>query len=457
MANSARPQSSPETFDEAVARALDADWRADSRTGVAVALSGGADSSLLLHCAARVARQHHTRLYAFHVNHGISPNAADWQTHCADFANACGVEFAARELDLTESRAASLEAQARAGRYDALADMAREHDVGLLLMGHNADDQAETVLINMLRGAGIAGVAAMSEARGHGAWTVARPLLPFSSASIRAAARSLGITPIEDESNGDPRYTRNALRSLVMPALREIFPDALNKIARTAQLASQSQVVLDEVGLADLGSDSTADGFKVRRLRELSPERAANALRAWFRRYRPHAPSHAALTEMLAQLRTARVAAHLEIEHEGELFGVENGRFTPRGSAVELPQSPLELNWRGEATLDVPEWHGRLAFREVQAPGIRVELLREGVLTLRMRAGGERLKLDPNRPSRTLKNLYQESGIPERERPRLPLLFANDQLVWAAGLGADIRACAGSGETGSIQLSWQSV
>lgn len=377
---------------------------------------------------------------ALHVNHGLSPHAGEWAAQCAALAGRLGVPFEERALQVTRRAGHSLEAEARDARYAALAKMCERRGIRLLLTAHNANDQAETLLLNLVRGTGVAGLAAMDTTRSMGQVLLGRPFLDIFGLEIRHRVAELGLACVSDESNDDLHLTRNALRRRVLPALEQLAPDIVGKLGRSARLAGQAQALLDELGLADLRTANVdANGFDVSILRSLSQVRAANALRTWFRSFRSHAPSVAALEEMLSQLRDSESTARLELVHEGERLHVVRGRLVPVGDRTIAGDASSELRWDGEPALDVPAWGGRLVFEAVSGPGICADWLRSNRLSLRRRQGGERLKLDAHRPSRTLKNLYQEASIPDVERQCLPLLYAGERLVWAAGLGTDIR------------------
>jgi tRNA(Ile)-lysidine synthase len=224
----------PATF----ARALDALRTATPLPKIAIACSGGLDSSVLLQLAHAYAREHGIILYAFHVHHGLSPNADSWLAHCEGSAAALGVAFDHRRVAVEKGKSGT-EAAARKLRYAALGQMCRAHDVRLLLTAHHLDDQAETVLLQLLRGSGPAGLSGMDAANtaagllGNDQLVMARPLLPVARTGLEEYAAAHGVAWVDDESNSDPRYARNALRHQVMPVLQQAFP-ALRSALRAA-------------------------------------------------------------------------------------------------------------------------------------------------------------------------------------------------------------------------------
>lgn len=429
---------------------------------VGIAYSGGIDSTALLHALAETHRAKTIRLVALHVHHGLSPNADAWRDHCRRVCDALAIEFDCEEVAL--SGAASVEGEARALRYGALERLCARHRVAVLMTAHHADDQAETVLLNLLRGAGLRGLAATARHRMLGGVHLMRPLLGVPAATLHAWAESRGLAFIEDESNADRRYTRNALRHDAMPAIRRIFPACAARIAQAAAYAGEAEALLDDIGREDLkqGGQAETDDLDIEMLRALTKPRAANAMRVWLRDHALRAPSAAALAEMLDQILASRQGAQIELIHESRALRVYRGRLY-LGSYVDPEAAHVPPNtrifWNGEAVVDCPGWRGRLTFRAVEpdseSMGIAESVLRSAPLTLRARQGGERLRERISGPSRTLKNLYQERAIAPWQRERLPLLYAGDRLVFAARLGIDARALTpASGSERVFEVEW---
>ena len=429
---------------------------------VGIAYSGGIDSTVLLHALAESHRAEPIRLVALHVHHGLSPNANTWRDHCNRVCDALAIEFDCEEIAL--SGLGSVEGEARALRYAALERLCARHRVEVLMTAHHADDQAETVLLNLLRGAGLRGIAATARHRMLGGVHLMRPLLGVPAATLRAWAESRGLAFVDDESNMDRRYTRNALRHDAMPAIRRIFPACAARMAQAAVHAAETEALLDEIGREDLragGEAESAGGLDIETLRNCSRPRAANAMRVWLRDHALRAPSAAALAEMLDQILTSRQGAQIELIHESRALRVYRGRLylgsyvDPQAAQVP-PSTPIF--WNGEAVVDCPAWAGRLMFRAVEPCGANLgvaeSLLRGVPLSLRARQGGERLRERLSGPSRTLKNLYQERSIAPWQRERLPLLYAGDRLVFAARLGMDARALTAAGGERVFEIAW---
>jgi tRNA(Ile)-lysidine synthase len=442
-----------------------------SPSSIAVALSGGLDSMVLLHLAHEAAQAAGLPLFAFHVHHGLSPNADAWRAHCEAAASALGVVFDHRDVAVEKGKT-GVEAAARKQRYAALGDMCRAHGVGLLLTAHHLDDQAETVLLQLFRGSGPAGLSGMDASNrapglfGDADIVIARPLLAVARTELEAYAAQHQIAWVEDESNTDPRYTRNALRHQVMPVLAQAFPGFQRRIARSSAHAQSAQRLLDELAEQDLNACLDGDAIVLPRLRALSADRINNLLRHWFSKRRLGMPSTAWLEQMVAQLLSARedaqpLVSHPEIDarrHRDRLYLVPKqpdlaGLRDPDDEGV-IVKHAQSFRWNGEASLAFPDYGGVLHF-ESAALGFDAGWLCAQTLEIDFRKGGERLKLAPNRPTRGLKQLFQAADVPVWERPRLPIVSSGFDLLFAAGLGMDCRFVS-EGE-GRVALRWQTV
>jgi tRNA(Ile)-lysidine synthase len=365
---------------------------------VCVGLSGGLDSVALLHVLHALKGRNKYSLRAVHVHHGLSPNADEWASFCRRLCRQWRVPLTIRRVKVTKA-GKGLEAAARDARYEVF----RKAPADFLALAHHLDDQAETVLMNLLRGAGLrgaSGMAARSPLRAKK--QVLRPLLDIPRESIAAYAREHGLRWIEDESNADEALTRNFVRRRLGPLLETRFPGWKQSLARAARHFSRKEL----------------DGQRL--LREFL---SARGLRA---------PSEARLVEMLKQLTSS--GARTELAHDGATLRVYRGEV--RLDSGKDP-SFAPLTWKGERRLAIPALGGELRFRLARGEGI--VFAEKPAFTVRLRAGGERLQPDAARPRRTLKNLFQEAGVPPWERERLPLLYRGHDLVWAPGLGIDVR------------------
>jgi len=413
---------------------------ATPRTGdcVAVAFSGGLDSTALLHVTARAAQGN--RVVAFHVHHGLQPQADEWAAHCERVTREFGVDFACTRLEGAPARGDSVEAWARAGRHGALHEMAMAAGANLLLLAHHRQDQAETFLLQALRGAGPAGLAGMPRAQWRDGVCWARPWLDQPRAAILAYAEAQGLSWIEDPSNADPRYARNRLRQVLWPA----FAAAEPALAQAARWAQQAAELAFEVAADDLAAIAGSECLDLVALSALSPARASNALRAWLSQFT--AVPASLVARLLAEWRPGATLSWpapggaLHAYRDG-LYWTAESMPGPSASTVDLSRPGLypQAGWQGA-------WQV-----EVASPGIAPEGLAR--LTQRQRTGGEQFQRAPASVPRSLKKACQEAGLPPWRRGG-PLLFDGEQrLVAVAGLGMDARAFADQDEP-QLSLRW---
>jgi tRNA(Ile)-lysidine synthase len=363
---------------------------------VLVGLSGGVDSVVLLHAL----RQALPRVRAAHIHHGLSPNADRWARFCRGLCRRLEVPLTVRRVRVAK-QGAGIEAAARAARYGALGKL----DFDVLALAHHLDDQAETVLLNLLRGAGTRGASGMAARAAFHGRELVRPLLELRREAIVAYAREHRLDWVEDESNRSDAFARNFIRLRIAPLLTERYPRWREALARAARHFARTD----------------ADARIL--LREFL---ASHGLRA---------PSEAKLIEMLKQLTAG--APDTRIEHDGAVLRLYRGEVRierPRGAPAFQP-----VAWNGESRLALPALGGVLRFRKARGAGIDAKWVEPGAMRVRLRSGGERLQPDARRPRRTLKNLFQEAGVPPWQRERLPLLYRGAELVWAPGLGIDAR------------------
>ncbi|MEO8345591.1 MAG: tRNA lysidine(34) synthetase TilS [Betaproteobacteria bacterium] len=415
---------------------------------LALGLSGGRDSVVLLDVLVLLAPSRGHTITAIHVNHGLSPNADAWAQFCAGHCAALGIDLVTRKVSVDRAPRTSLESQARDARYGALADVAQVLSASVVALAHHRDDQAETLLLQLLRGAGPQGLAAMPTLRedvaGIAWW---RPLLELSRADIDAYARDRALAWIDDESNADRRHARNAVRHDVLPALRKVAPQADGIIARAAAHQADAAELLDELAAQD--AQGAFDGATLRRdiLAGLSPQRARNLLRWFLRGQGLPAPSTARLEAMFDQLRGARVDSVIRLAHAGTEIGVHQGRIALHPART----APFDLTWGGEPLLTLP--HGTLVFAEAKGTGIDATRLASAAVRVRSRTGGERFQVAADRPRRALKSILRDSGIPAWERFGLPLVFCGDALAAVAGVGIDAGFQTAPTQPG-MTISW---
>jgi len=413
-----------------------------------LALSGGVDSVAALDILAGLARAHPFALDCLHVNHQISPNAGAWARFARARARAYGLRCAVKKADLAPYRRLGVEGAARAARYAAFARARAD----FLVLAQHRDDQAETVLLQLVRGAGVAGLAGMATARPAGGPTLLRPFLGVARAALEAYARERALEWVEDESNADERYARNLVRRRVMPLLARVNPAAPANLARSAAHLAEAQELTRALAALDAREAMRAGRLSAAALARLAPARAGNLLRWTIAEAGLGAPDAARLDEILRQLVGARVDAKVRIA----LDGAEIRRYRDAVwlvPAQAAPPAAFRARWDGRPTWPLPELGGTLRFKATTGVGVAARALDGRPLEVRLRAGGERFQPDGRRPRRMLKTLLQESGIPPWERERLPLLYCGEKLVAVPGIGVAAGAAAAPGEP-AWTVSW---
>lgn len=393
---------------------------------IAVALSGGLDSVVLLDTVCKAQAKNQNQIFAFHIHHGLQKQADDWLIFCDKLAKKYKIHFDFRLLHLhSDEEPGNVEARARAGRYEALADLCEEYGIEDLLLAHHQNDQAETVLLQFLRGSGVAGLSGMPASRGistNPGITLWRPLLNQSRQELEAYAKEHRLKWIEDPSNQNTKYRRNAVRKKIIPALKKIQPEALANMARSAQLLGEAQTLLNRLAQQDGKNILYKNQLKVAPLLVLAKEdlpAANNVLRYWLQTQRLAMPSQERLQAWWRDLAQVKADANLGWLHDAskiylwrgmlQVGNVEGGRWVLKALPANSQQLGLPAAWVKEAQ-DNNE------------------------VSLRERQGSEKIQIKPKTPRKTLKNLYQEADIPPWER-QAPLLYINDELIAVAGIG----------------------
>jgi tRNA(Ile)-lysidine synthase len=421
-----------------------------------VAFSGGADSTALL-AALSALRRSARALRAVHIDHGLHPDSPAWGARAVELAFGLRVPCEVLEARVARARGESPEARARAARYRLLAGILKPGEV--LLTAHHEDDQLETVLLMLLRGAGVAGLAAMPELAPFARGFLARPLLTRSRAELEAFVREAGLAYLEDPSNRDERLDRNFLRLRVLPVIRERWPGAAATVGRTARHAAEAQWLLESLAQADVSRARHGASLAASVLRALPPARRRNALRFWIASRGFSAPPTTRLAEIAGPLLAARADAQPSIEWPGVRVERQAGLLTlhPTGAGEGRSVAPGEIAWawRAAPVCPLPGDLGQIELR-VDAHGPVNLAALPARLTIRWRRGGERLAIAPGGPRRTLKSLLRESRLPPAQRARLPLVYSGAKLVAVADLWLDESVQAGPRARGRARFVWTS-
>lgn len=423
-------------------------------TRVVVALSGGLDSTVLLHlCAMLRSSGLAAPLSAFHVQHGLQDEAEEWLVHCRRLCESLDVPLSSVHLHLGAQGARS-EGEARRARYEAFA--AHLPEGAVLLQAHHQQDQVETVLFRFLRGSGVRGLSGMPRQRRCGKGWLLRPLLAVPRDELERYARRHGLSWIEDPSNGESFYARNFLRHEVLPLLRSRWSQVDRQVLESAERSADAAVLLQELAEADLKSvqGPHATMLDVVALKAMNAVRRNNLLRHWCARLVGEgAPllSSTVLARVESELLDAAIDATpmLRWGEEGRELSLRRfGKYVHLVRALPVMSSALDL--RAGETLELPAPLGRLLWQRSDRGGLA---LREGErLQVRFRIGGERIK-PVGRPTRELKKLLQELNVPPWLRDLVPLVYRGEELIAVADFVIAEAAKAESGQN-ALRLVW---
>jgi tRNA(Ile)-lysidine synthase len=425
-----------------------------------VAYSGGLDSSVLLHLLVTLQQQlratpdapFQLQLSAMHVHHGLSAHADVWAQHCQQVCQQYDVPLQVVRVNVDKASGQGVEASARAERYKAL----KQAQADFICLAHHQQDQAETLLLQLMRGAGpkgLAGMAVLDLKQG-----LLRPLLDNSRQTLEAYAKAYGLSWVEDDSNADTRYDRNFMRHHVLPLLETQYKGVHKTLSRAAQHMAEASELLGELAVMDASQIAVAGMqanqlcLQVDKLAALTEARAKNLLRWWIAQHALTMPNAELLNQGLQQLKSARKDASIDVQLSPQQ---SIKRYLGLAYIVEHVASDKleERLWQGESVIQLNA-QDSLIFETGLGQGIAQKHLISTPLRIRMRAGGERFRLALNRPSQTLKHILQTYHVPPWLRDRMPLIWLTETLVCIPNIGVDPSAAALPDEMG-VTIRWQ--
>ncbi|HEU5281687.1 MAG TPA: tRNA lysidine(34) synthetase TilS [Gammaproteobacteria bacterium] len=409
-----------------------------------LAYSGGLDSAVLLHLATQLPEFH---FKVIHIHHGINPKADDWALHAEAKAKAAGFAFVCERLGLSQTKGESLEAEARERRYQALAKHLQTNEV--IFTAHHQDDQAETLLLQLTRGAGLPGLAAMPAQKPFHAGVLVRPLLNANRADLLSVAAQAGLSWVEDDSNLCTNYTRNFLRHHILPTLKARWPSITKTLARSAEHCAETQALLSHLLSQPLKATqgTLPNTLSVSALNAHSPALQKAFIREWVMQAGHEMPSTKKLDTILTTVLTAAWDKSACVS-----FGEVSVRRHKDNLHLVLNNTP-DLNFSREWVLGTPlvlPDQTQLKTEARQGVGFSS---RFHTLTVKYRTGGEKIAL-PGRGRQSLKNLFQTWGVLPWERNGWPLLFDGEVLVGVVGWVYDENYLAKPGEPG-LAVIWE--
>lgn len=412
--------------------------QAERPTRYVIAFSGGLDSSVLAHALSGA----DIPVLAIHIDHGLQEQSGEWSHHCEAFARSLGIDFRCRKVVVQLESGKGPEGAARDARYSALHDELEPGD--WLMSAHHREDQAETLLLNLVRGSGPAGIAGIGAVRRFGPGWLIRPLLYFDRADLEAYAKAHQINWIEDPSNADKRFDRNFLRHEVLPCLKKRWPDVATRLQRSALHASEATSLLIDLARIDLEAlGGRSERLSVAALLALPRHRQKNLIRHALRVCGLTLPTALQLDVILDEVLRARDDAQPQVRWPGgSARRYRDGLyFLPEALAEQLPEGPI-----AGSKIRLGSGLGTLRFEPGVERGIDPRLVGPK-LRLESRKGGEKIRLDGQSHTKQLKKLLQEEGVVPWMRDRVPIIYSGEQLIAVGDLwiAADAAASPGVG------------
>ena len=422
------------------------------RPKLLLAFSGGLDSTVLLHLLAECRKTLSFQLSAQHVHHGLSPNADDWADFCRQVCLKLNIPFVLSKANINKNSGLGTEATAREARYKALLSV----DADFICLAHHQDDQAETLLLQLARGAGVKGLAGMAAMSGK----LLRPLLDVRRNYIEAYAKQQQLTWIEDESNANTQFDRNFMRHKVLPTLAQAYPSIRQTLSRSALHMANANHLLDELALIDAmqaGFDANKNctiglsSLNLISLKNLSEARVNNCLRWWLAQNGLQMPSQQQLQQINQQLMHAKQDAAIELK-VSETCTLR--RYQNRAYLVQdlPPNIPINWLWQSEDVIHLPN-KTQLIFSKKMGEGISLCKIENAALRIKFRKGSERFLPQLGRPRRSLKVMLQNHEMPPWQREQLPLIFIDETLVIIPNVGVDAHLQANNDEMGLV-VNW---
>jgi len=414
---------------------------------ILLGLSGGLDSCVLLHLLANMQTQLDFKLKAIHVHHGLSSSADDWLNFCKQKCKLLDIEFDAVKVKINEKGSLGIEGEARELRYEAI----KKKQKGVVALGHHQNDQAETLLLQLLRGSGLKGLAGMPEFDEERKFW--RPMLNIKKELLEKYASENDIKYIKDESNEDINFDRNFIRKKVLPLIESRYPASIETISRSATNISEGHQINELLALDDSKNVMSDDGshLLIENLNKLPNLRAINLIRWWLSFNDLLMPSKKNVEELFRQVKLIKkdTSLNLKISNDRSIRAFDD-KLLIVSIMNDLPS--YHFKWAGQEEIELPN-KSKLHFVKTKKGGLSLSKLGAKSLYIKSRTGGEKLKSFPDQPSRSLKYLFQKADIPHWERDQVPLVYANEQLVAVPNLGVQYEYQSKVGEV-CYQIKW---
>ena len=414
---------------------------------ILLGFSGGLDSSVLLHLLIQMQAKLHFKLKAIHVNHGLSSSADDWLNFCKDKCKSLNIELYDEKVKINDKSPLGIEGEARELRYKVI----KKKQKGIVVLGHHQNDQAETLMLQLLRGSGLKGLAGMPEFDVKRKFW--RPMLNIKKDLLEKYANEHNIEYIEDESNEDINFDRNFIRKKVLPLIESRYRASIETISRSASNISEGHYLNELLALDDSKNVMSDDGgyLLINDLKKLPKVRAINLIRWWLSFNNLQMPSKKNMDELYKQAVYIKkdTALNLKVSQKVSIRAHNNKLLIVN---LNINSSTFNLKWSGQEELHLPN-KTKLQFIRIAEGGLSLSKLGVKTLSVKSRIGGEKLKSFSDQPSRSLKYLFQTADIPIWERGQIPLIFAKNELVAVPNLAIHHKYQSSMGEEG-YQINW---
>ncbi len=425
----------------------------EEKAEVSLAFSGGLDSHVLLHALSELASDFPFRLTAVHIDHSLQLQSPEWASHCQAVCDELSVPLIIKTLHVAVKKGESLEAAAREARYAALAECLPAG--GLCMTAQHRNDQSETLLLQLLRGAGVHGLAAMPASKAFSAGRLLRPLLAFSREDLLNYANSHKLAWVEDPSNQDNRFDRNFLRNEVLPVLRQRWPGMDKSLSRSTRHAASAAEMLDEMAKSDLlYCKASSNGFfppaiaclAANLLAGLSSTRRINAVRHWVRINGLSVPGDERMQSLNQLLEKSSTLG--SVSWPGGTLRLDNNTLWLCRNTVEVDVNNERVDWLLPTPLQFQGFE--LRANDATGEGLSKSLLKGSALQVGFRQGGEQCRMPGDHGKKPLKTLFQDLSIPSWMRDRVPLLFLDNELIAVSSLWSNPHFLPGPEQDGYV-------
>lgn len=426
-----------------------------SGSKVVVAFSGGLDSHVLLHILSRIATDYPISLSAIHIDHCLQEESGQWAAHCQQVCDGLDVPLVIRRVDIIQQRGMSLEAQARDARYAAIADELPAG--GVCMTAQHLDDQSETVLLQLLRGAGVHGLAAMPMDKPFNNGKLMRPLLNYSRKALQQYAGQHDLQWVEDPSNRDNRFDRNYLRNVVIPLLQKRWPGFNRSLSRSSRHAASARLLIDEQASSDLQSCFVVSNeftlpaiayLDMNSLRKLSPVHQQNTLRYWVRMHELPMPGDDRLQTLLGLIEKSSPSG--SIDWQGGAFCLDGDTLWLCTEPVGDVPAPVDCDWDLSGELLIQGTQLQLSAIARADEGLSARAIGDTGVQVRFRRGQEVCRMSGEHGTKALKKVLQDLAVPPWQRKLMPLIYLDDELVAIPAVWTNPHYLPAKGEKGYL-------